>query len=221
MSPGFRSASIVTIVLASCLIGCAAPSAAPGRVSPDGLGPRASVITPPPVTGLTTMYFRDPLACRMSFATGAEGGVFQDHMTKNHQSDIDFGHYVEGAFRVGVEGGSRGAIVDLGTPAELRERYGFSDTVGGGQAFASIRWDGDGFRILADYETQATQPLREADGLLDAVGVTESAPVVTDHVYLVALSDRHDPTFRRLVKFHVVAHVPGESVTLRWYRLDG
>lgn len=177
---------------------------------------------PPPETGISTLYFRDPLSRSMSFGSGREGGVFQDHMVKNHQSDIDFGHYSPDGFTVGIEGGRRGAIVDLGSSDDLQQRYGYSETVGGGQGFASIRLQERQFVILKDYRAQTTQALQGVDELLGHLDDHNvSVPVQTDHIYLLRLTDRHDPTFERIVKFQVIAFTPGESATIRWHRVRG
>lgn len=176
----------------------------------------------PPVTGLATLYYHDPLSHSMSFASGREGGMFQDHMVKNHGSDIDFGHYVSDAFTIGIEGGRRGAIIDLGSATDLKKQYGYSETVGSGQGFASIRLDGNGFVILKDYDRQTTQALQGTDSLLGPLDDHNvSVPVKNGHLYLMRLTDRHDPAFERIVKFQVVSYTPQESVTLRWYRMHG
>lgn len=169
-----------------------------------------------PAGGLVTLYQRDPLACRVSFDTGNYGGLFQDHMVKNRQSDLFFGHYFANEFSVGVEGGRVGAIVDLGSPDDLRAQYGFQETVGGGQGFASIRLADDKLVILADYEAQTTQPLSGAEALFSELAGLAHVPIHDNHIYLLRLRDRHTPEFDRLVKLLVVQYEPGVSVTLRW-----
>lgn len=199
---GVLSRVVLLLMAIGSLAGCAAPPP-----------PEAAVVEEPAiVTGVDTLYFRDPLRHAMSFASGQEGGVFQDHMVKNRGMDIDFGHYVDGAFTVAIEGGRLGAIEDLGSTGDLQQRYGYSETIGRGQGFASIRLDGSRFVILQDYDTQETQPLQGVQhllGVLDEYNV--SAPVHLDHVYLMRLVDRHDTSFERIVKFKVIAHTPGEA----------
>jgi hypothetical protein len=171
-------------------------------------------------TGLATLYCNDPLSRTWSFGDDEEGHVFQDFMVKNGGSDIDFGGYSEGGFTVAVEGGVRGMIVDLGTQDELQEKYGYSETTSGGQGFASIRREGNQFVILKNYKDQTTQTLTEAGPLFGELKeYCVSLPVVADHIYLMRLTDRHEPEFERIVKFKVVAFRPGESVTMRWVRL--
>jgi hypothetical protein len=200
--------SVYGLIMLAALTGCASPPAE--RPAPE----------PPPETGIATLYLHDPLSNCLSFGSGGEGRVFQDHMVKNRQSDIDFGHYSSGAFTVGIEGGRRGAILDLGSSEDLQQRYGYSETVGKGQGFASIRLHEGRFVILEDYQSQTTQALQGADALLGQLDDhNQSAPVHSDHVYLVRLTDRHDEEFERIVKFQVIAHAPDESVTIRWHRL--
>jgi hypothetical protein len=166
--------------------------------------------------GLVTLYQRDPLASKVSFATGAYGAVFDDHQVKNRQSDLDFGHYHANAFSVGIEGGRIGAIVDLGTPDMLQQQYGYRETVGGGQGFASIRMEKGQLVILADRVRQTTQPLRNTGALFGELRSSAYAPVQDNHVYVLRLRDTHDRQFERLAKLLVVRYEPGVSVTLRW-----
>ncbi len=173
-----------------------------------------------PSTGLATLYCNDPLSSSWGFKDDEEGHVFQDHMVKNSGSDISFNGYADHSFTVGIEGGVKGAIVDLGTSDSLQGKYGYSETVSGGQGFASIRMEGGRFTILKDYGEQTTQPLTEANKLLgDVTESCASVPIHDGHIYLMRLTDRHEPTFERIVKFKVIAYRPGESVTLRWVRL--
>lgn len=173
-----------------------------------------------PATGIATLYCNDPLSSSWSFKDDEEGHVFQDHMVKNGGSDISFNGYAENSFSVGIEGGVQGAIIDLGSADSLQKKFGYSETVSGGQGFASIRMEGGGFVILKDYGKQTTQPLTEANYILgDVTGTCASAPVHDGHIYLMRLTDRHEPNFERIVKFKVIAYRPGESVTLRWVGL--
>jgi len=198
------------LIILAVLAGCASPPL------------DVAAAEPLPETGVSTLYFRDPLSRSMSFASGGEGGVFQDFMVKNHGSDIDFGHYSANEFTVGIEGGRQGAIVDIGSSVSLQEQYGYSETVGRGQGFASIRLHDGQFVILKDYQLQTTQALQGVDTLLGEPGdANASVPVHTDHVYLMRLTDRHEPTFERIVKFQVIAYTPGESATIRWHRISG
>ncbi|QDU85280.1 hypothetical protein Pla163_24080 [Planctomycetes bacterium Pla163] len=163
----------------------------------------------------------DPLTNTMSFESGAFGSIMHDHGIFNHQSDIEYGNYAADGFSVGIEGGREGVILDLGRQDELQGRYGYDETVGGGQGFASIRVEDGRLVILEDYTAQSTQPLLE-DAALHAEPHrdTDSASVHIGHVYVLRITDRHDPEFERLAKFLVVGHRPNESVTIRWVRLE-
>src|SRR5262245_636871 len=169
-----------------------------------------------PAPGLATLYQRDPLANKLSFGTGAFGSVFQDHQVKNHQSDIDFGQYHANEFTVAIEGGSIGAIVDLGSPESLQQEYAYQETVGGGQGFASIRRENGRLVILADRSKQTTQPLRNTGALFAELKPRAHAPIHDNHIYVVRLRDTHEPQSERLTKLLVVRYEPGVSVTLRW-----
>jgi len=157
----------------------------------------------------------------MKFAVERGGHVIQDHIVKNGGSDIDFDGYQAGAFSVGIEGGSEGAIVDLGSEKHMEAKYGYRETSGGGQGFASIRFVDDELVILKDYRTQNVQPLLESQELFGTLESCAAASVQLGHIYLVRLTDRHDDSVERIVKFKVVGHVPGQSVTIRWFKLKG
>jgi hypothetical protein len=173
------------------------------------------------LSGLTTLRFHDPISHSMKFDLDEGGSAFHDNMVKNAGSDIDFGHYTKGSFTVGIEGGKQGLILDLGSDESIREEFGFSETVGGGQGFASIRLEEGSFLILKDYRAQTTQVLESAHSLFGESQKSSNAPVLLGHIYLVRLTDRHDSSFEKIVKFKVVEYAPEESVTIRWVKLKG
>jgi hypothetical protein len=171
------------------------------------------------IGGIATLYALDPLAHTFSFGDGREGGVFYQNEIRNRASDIDFGNYNDGAFSVGVEGGRIGVIIDLGTPEELKRRYGYGETVGNGQGFASLRAAGGKIFIFKDRQerqTHSEQELNEAAPLFAGGKSSASAPVKLGHIYLVRLTDTYDKTFERIVKLVVISYAPGESATFRW-----
>jgi hypothetical protein len=204
-----RCCLLVTIVAGglTCLI--VRPSAAGGRAEEERTEKG----------GLVTLYALDPLARTFSFGDGQYGHVFQDHEVRNRASDIDFTGYRAGHFSVGIEGGRLGIILDLGTADDLRKAYGYGETVGNGQGFASIRRQGDKVLILKDSKERTSQELKEAEPLFRAGRAGDSAAVNLGHVYLVRLTERRDKSFERIVKFLVVSYKEGESVTLRWQLL--
>ncbi|HEY3038736.1 MAG TPA: hypothetical protein VGJ66_08365 [Pyrinomonadaceae bacterium] len=166
---------------------------------------------------IATLYARDPLAQSFCFRDGNYGRVFQDGATRNRCSDIDFSGYKPDNFCVGVEGGRQGIIVDLGTPDNLQQKYGYEETVGKGQGFASIRVrDGKVF-VLHELRSQKLQELRETALLFQAPSTSlSSVPVRLGHIYLMRLTDSNDQGFELIVKLLVIAHTPDESVTIRW-----
>jgi len=168
--------------------------------------------------GIVTLYALDPLARTFCFADGKDGGVVENNEVRNRCSDIDFNNYNSGAFSIGIEGGRVGRIIDLGNATELKQKYGYEETVGNGQGFASLRIEDGEVVILKDRKSQAIQKLKESESapLFQAGASGASAPIRLGNIYLLRLSDRHDRTFQRLVKLMVIAYTPNEAVTIRW-----
>jgi hypothetical protein len=166
--------------------------------------------------GIVTLYALDPLARAFCFADGRDGMIFQNNEVKNRCSDIDFNSYNASSLTVGIEGGRVGRIIDLGNPTELRQRYGYEETVGNGQGFASLRVEDGKLVILRDRRSQAVQDLKESALLFQEGTSGANAPIILGHIYLVRLTDRNDRTFQRIVKLMVNTYTPNESVTIRW-----
>ena len=186
------------------------------RLAQAQLAPNANE----PKTDIATLFVRDPLTQSVCFRDGGPSGVFQNGQLRNRCSDLNFNSYVANGFKVGIEGGRDGIILDLGTPEELKTKYGFSETVGGGQGFASISVNNGKALILKDYKTGSLQELTGTTALFGKpTEATESAPVKLGHIYLVRITDRHDKSVDVFAKVLVVAHVPNESVTVRWQLL--
>jgi hypothetical protein len=172
-----------------------------------------------PASGLITLYSRDPLSHTICFRDGQYGTVVQDAQVKNRCSDIDFDSYNSGKLTAGIEGGRLAAIVDLGTQDELQKKYGYEETVGKGQGFASIQVKNGKVYILKDRKAQTLQELIEARELFGPMASGESAAIKVGHLYIVRVTDRHDTGFESIVKLLVVSYTPGESVTIRWQTL--
>jgi hypothetical protein len=168
-------------------------------------------------TGLVTLYARDPLAATFGFSDARYGHIFQDHMVKNRGSDIAFTTLQSRELWVGIEGGRKGSILDLGTADSLQKRYGYTETNNGGQGYASIRREGGRFVILKDYEKQTTQSLTEAEDLGKS---GDRAGIAEDHVYLVRITDGDGASSELVVKILVVAYDPGRAATIRWSIID-
>lgn len=168
------------------------------------------------IGGVATLYALDPLARTFCFADGREGHVFQQNEVRNRCSDIDFNTYNESSLTVGIEGGRNGTIIDLGSASELEKRYGYGETVGKGQGFASLRIENDKILILKDRPTRSEQNLVESASLFAESKKSASASIKLGHIYLLRLVDRYDKNFERVVKLLIVAYTPNESVTIRW-----
>ena len=169
--------------------------------------------------GLSTLYALDPLSQSLCFRDGSAGHMFQQREVKNRCSDLNFHNYAANQLSVGIEGGREGVIVDLGTNSDLTRNYGFDDTVGGGQGFASISFAGGKFKIFKDRRAGTMQNLNESEQIFAQPKPSATAPVKLGHIYLLRITDRHDRDFQLLVKLMVVAFRPEESVTLRWEML--
>jgi hypothetical protein len=167
--------------------------------------------------GIFTLYAIDPLARTLCFSDGKEGMAFTNTVWGNRCSDLSF---AGSNFVTGIEIDRLGAIVDLGTGDELRNRYGFEDAQGGGTGFASIHLQGDKIMVLKqDLGKQEFQPLQEASKLFTEVMPNANAPIKLGHIYLVRVADKKDKSTVQLVKLMVIAFRPDESVTLRWESL--
>jgi hypothetical protein len=170
--------------------------------------------------GIFTMYAHDPLARTMCFNDGKEGFAFVNTDWRNRCSDLGFILAGGGSLASGIEVDRVAAIVDLGTPDEFRNRYGFEDAQGGGTGFASIHARGDKVMVLKqDISKQEFQPLQEASKLFTDVAPQATAPIRVGHIYLVRIADKKDQSTLQLVKLMVIAHRPEEAVTLRWESL--
>jgi hypothetical protein len=168
--------------------------------------------------GVATLYALDPLAHTFCFREGQAGLVIQQNEIRNRCSDVDFNSYNAGNFTVGTEGGRVGSIIDLGNPAELKQKYGYPESsLQTGQGYTSIRVENDAVVILKERGT--VQPLTESQELFNEGKSLATLPIRLGHVYLVRLTDRHDKSFQLLAKMMVVSYVPNESVTIRWQLL--
>lgn len=172
-------------------------------------------------TGIVTLYARDPLAQSFCFRDGGLGSVFYENEVRNRCSDINFNGYRQSneadIFKIAVEGGREGVIFDLGTSDDLQKKYGYEETVGRGQGFASLQVKNGKVYILKDRRERTTQELREPEFLFQKPSSeTETVSVKLGHIYLMRLTDRNHKDFEQIVKLLVIAHVPNESVTIRW-----
>lgn len=169
--------------------------------------------------GIFTMYILDPLARTMCFSDGKEGFALVNNDWRNRCSDLGYVLAGNGSLISGIEVNRVAAIVDLGTPDELRRRYSFEESSGGGTGFASLHLNPRGDKIMVlkeDIRKAEFQPLQEGAKLFTEVAPSATAPITLGHIYLVRIADKKDPSFQQLVKLMVIAYRPEESVTLRW-----
>jgi hypothetical protein len=167
--------------------------------------------------GIATLYAWDPLSRAVCLRDGKEGFAIEQNRWTNRCSDLSFNLAGNGSLVTGIEANRVAAIVDLGTPNELRERYGYEDADEGGEGFASLRYDGERILILReDNPREELQPLREGPGLFTDVKSSANAPIKLGHIYLLRIADQKDKSYQLIVKLIVIAYRPNESVTLRW-----
>lgn len=167
------------------------------------------------------LYARDPLAQSFCFRDGGFGSIFQQNEVRNRCSDINFNGFrrknESDIFKIAVEGARQGVIFDFGTSDELQKKYGFEETVGRGQGFASLQVRDGKVYILQDRHARTTQEMSEPEFLFQKPSSeTETVSVKLGHNYFMRLTDRGEKGFELIVKLLVIAHVPNESVTIRW-----
>src|ERR1041385_2754988 len=169
-------------------------------------------------SGIFTLYALDPLSRTICFTDGKEGMAFVNNSWENRCSDLSYTLAGSGNLVSGIELNRIAAIVDLGTPNDLRGRYGYDDAENGGVGFASLRLDGDKIVVLQDNSDPVKvtwQLLKEASQLAE-VKSSANATIKLGHIYLVRIADSRDKSFLTTVKLMVIAYRPDEAVTLRW-----
>lgn len=172
-------------------------------------------------TGIFTMYTMDPLARTLCLEDGKEGMMVANNLWGNRCSDLSFSPGNGGSLVTGVEVNRVGAIIDLGTNNDLRERYGFEDAENGGTGFASLRLEGDKLTILQEDNTKPVwTALKEGPQLFSDAKASANVPIRLGHIYLVRVADTKDKSFQRVAKLMVIAFRPDEAVTLRWELLS-
>lgn len=159
---------------------------------------------------VTTLYGLDALAGTLCLTSGAYGTAVANQRVTNVCSHLSF-RTLPDQLVTGVQGLEKGAIVDLGSPAEIATRYGFRESVGNGQGFVSIALK-DG-KLLVRKGERDLQPLHEHERLL-APKPNAAVAVKVGHVYVVRIERPGDTTL--YAKLLVVAHTLAQTVTIRW-----
>jgi len=173
---------------------------------------------PDPVDGKPGKGPQHPTLSYVCFNDGKEGMAFVNNRWENRCSDLSYTLAGNGSFVSGIELNRIAAIVDLGSPSDLRGRYGYDDAENGGVGFASLRLEGDKVMILHDDNNPAKltwQPVQEAARLAE-VKSSATAPIQLGHIYLLRIADSKDKTSQHIVKLMVIAYRPEEAVTVRW-----
>lgn len=176
--------------------------------------------SPLAVGGLTTLYAHDPIGQSICFTDGKYGSVIQASAVRNRCSHLNFNSYTANWFRVGVQGGNYGVILDLGDDSDLQTKYGYSRIVGNGNGYASLSVRNGKVYILKDYQNSSLQETDVSSQLFQPKKDSDSVPIKLGHVYLIRLWDAHDKGFEMLAKLIVTSFTPNESVTFRWQILN-
>lgn len=169
-------------------------------------------------TSLKTLYAFDPVESSVCFNDGDGGYVVEKHRVFNRCSHLAFDIYTKDSLTAGVQGNERGYIVDVGDATSLKQKYGYEETVGNSQGYASLHIADGTIVILKSYKEQSYQALNDAEALFKDDDKLASAKVKLGHIYLVRIK-RGQSEKDILVKALVVAYRPGESVVLRWSEL--
>lgn len=177
--------------------------------------------------GVATLYSRDPFAATLCFTDGGDGFILERGEVRNRCSHLRIeNHNLEAIgsqeqIAIGVQGGQYGLLLDLGEENQLSRKYGYLTWPG--LAFNSIRLSEGKVLILKNRERNEFEELKEAAPLLQATSAqaraSEPRPIEVGHVYLGRILDRNDKSLSLLVKILVLAHTPGQSVTIRWQLL--
>lgn len=170
---------------------------------------------------IATLYAFDPIGHSFCFRDGGFGEVMKNQTIFNRCSDLEYEHYRNASFTVGVEGGVTGVIVDLGTSESLQKKYRYQEVVGNGQGFASIhRRDSTLFIAQDNPYDHHYQIMDESAALFQPAQIVVSAPIYLGHLYAVRLVDTTKVNSERVIKMVVVGYRPHESVTFRWQLLN-
>jgi len=192
------------------------------RVPRDGLDgcsadPSGPLIADP--GQCVTLVANDPFGWCWSFRRAASGVGLENGKPVNVAAEIAFHAYQPDSFTIGISGGEKGAIVDLGTADELATRFHYSEQMGGGRGFASIRAANGRLMICASDPNAPLQPLTGPDSELRKLQSSASAPVHEGHLYLVHL-ENPDWAGPITVKLVVLDHQANKSVRFRWLPVE-
>jgi len=154
-----------------------------------------------------TLYRSDPIQDTFSFTFGTHGHQIENNVVTNVNSDMDYSNYDSGYLTVGIEGGRLGRIVDLGSQSALSAEYGYSETVGQGQGYASIQFASNTSEqlIIATSTQFVMQNLTETSDLYSTPTSSYSSYPYVDHIYLIRITDTYDLNFEKVVKMLILA----------------
>lgn len=184
--PVFAGLALAFVALITRWLPAAEPAAAAGTTPAAGL--------------LSTLFADDPLECTLDLTTATAGMIVQDGEVRNRNSHLCMGYFPD-SLTVAIQGGDRGAIVDLGSLEQLASAVGVQPVGNGGNAYVA----------LDTAFARAHAGLQELEG-------TAHATIRQGHVYLLRVAQEREPDL--LAKLIVLEFQPGASVTFRWQLLD-
>jgi len=181
---------------------------------------------PSPASGssqLVTLYAGDPVTHALNLADGSFGGSIDGLRFVETPAHLDYGTYMADTLTLALGDDDRGHAVDLGHWADIAKTLGFEEAIGGGVGFASLHFADADVRIARRVPKDGFQDFRDARPILTAQAGTHllRIPPAVGHIYLLRVEGVHRRGTPLFVKMQVVAHEPGERVTLRWAPLPG
>jgi hypothetical protein len=162
-------------------------------------------------SGEVELVAADPLRHTFDFVRGRYGSVIENGQVRNAGSHIDYANLIPDEFAVGVQGGERGIIVDLGPDAAVAGKLGVTETVGSGQGYAALALESGKFNDPDAAPVLGTPPSQLS------MSTTGHARPFRGHVY--ALRVVRDGASDLVVKLLVVSVTDGQSVDFEWTRL--
>ena len=177
--------------------------------------------------GVVTLYPRDALAASLCFTDGKDGLIIEQGEVRNRCSHLRIENRTletlgsQEYLSVGVQGGQYGILMDLGEESQLTRKYGYLTLPG--LAFTSIHLNDGKILILKNRERKEFEELKEAMPFLqpttNQMKPDSTLPIAVGHIYLARIIDRNDKSFNLWVKILILAHTPGQTVTMRWHLL--
>jgi hypothetical protein len=184
------------------------------------LRPPAEPSTAPPAEprgGLVTLYARDDLACALDLRGGRVGAALSQGEIDLRNAQLVYGAFEPGLLSFGFDDRERVAVLDLGDVYVPPQERAADRTVEYPVALFHTLFV-DGSRFFYQGPGRSLHRFDDADRILGSFppeGLAHVKPQV-GHTYVLRAKRDGVGGTDLLFKLHVVAHRPGESLTLRW-----